>query len=302
VILSAAAVHADPVTDLVEFTAGTTARADEVNANFSEMADSINDNDARVAALEEEIAELRELLSNVLSLDQFLSLEMVNERPAVRITGANLQIVNGTGETASSNGTGNLLIGYDERREETFRVHCSLGTNPDNGTPVTDQIECDIAGGVWAVNHTGGSHYLVVGSEHNYSRWGGIVVGLTNTSNFDFASVSGGSYNIASGENSSVSGGSNNTASGTVSSVSGGQLNRASDDRSSVSGGFNNTASGDSSSVSGGQINTASGSASSVSGGRENAASGRNSSVSGGINRDASGEHDWAAGSLSEDE
>jgi hypothetical protein len=40
--------YADPVEDLVEFTAGTTAQADEVNGNFSEVANAVNDNDARI--------------------------------------------------------------------------------------------------------------------------------------------------------------------------------------------------------------------------------------------------------------
>ena len=121
------------------------------------------------------------------------------------------------------------------------------------------------------------------------------------------SSVSGGSYNVASGDSSSVSGGQHNMASGDSSSVSGGEYNMASGRYSSVSGGVNNVASGDWSSVSGGWNNVASGSDSSVSGGEHNMASGEKSSVSGGVNNVASGiwssvsggEHNKASGNTS---
>jgi hypothetical protein len=293
----AATVRADTVDNLATFSAGTTVRAGEVNGNFSEVADSVNDNDARIAALEDEIAGLRAQLSNVLNVNEYLSLETVNDRPTVRVSGANLQVVNGMGETATSNGTGNLLIGYDERRDESFvTLQCSLGMHPVDLTSVTTEAECATAGGVWAVNHTGGSHYLVVGSEHNYSRWGGIVVGTRNTSNFDFASVSGGFDNNASGDRSSVSGGSANTASGYRSSVSGGSDNTASGNRSSVSGGSDNAARGNRSSISGGFDNTARGGYSSVSGGTVNTADGHSSSVSGGSENNAFGNRSSVSG------
>lgn len=298
--------RADTVDGLVSFSAGTTARANEVNDNFTEVADSVNDNDARIAALEDEIAMLREQLGNVLNVNRYLSLETVNDQPTVRLTGANLQIVNGLGETATANGTGNVLIGYDERRDPVFhRPECSLGINPDDKRPIESELACNDAGGTFAHNLTGGSHYLVVGPEHNYTRWAGIVVGTKNTSNYDFASVSGGSSNVAGGHSASVSGGWENraiasgasvtggifnTAGGVSSHVSGGTSNIAEGHESTVTGGTSNTASGFYSSVSGGAENLASGSASSVSGGSSGTASGRTSSVSGGAENTASGE------------
>lgn len=311
--VSGATVRADTVENLAIFSAGATARADEVNGNFSEVADSVNDNDARIAVLEDEIAMLRQQLSNVLNVNEYLSLEAVNDQPTVRLTGANLQIVNGMGETATSNGTGNLLIGYDERRESEL-PECSLGTNPNNGMSVTNELECLAAGGTFAANLTGGSHYLVVGPRHNYSRWGGIVAGQNNTSNFDFASVAGGARNTASGTSASVAGGWENTASGPSSSaiggiyntasgssshVSGGTSNTASGRESSVAGGFYNTASGSNSSVGGGLENVASGSVSSVAGGESNTASGISSSVSGGLRNEAGGRRSSVSGGLS---
>jgi hypothetical protein len=217
----------------------------------------------------------------------------------VVITGANLRIVNGLGATDTTNGLGNLIVGYNELR--------------DGDT-----------------NTRTGSHNVVVGKFNNFSSFGGVVVGFLNEISGTFASVSGGSGNIASGTFASVSGGANNTASGpgAASSVSGGLQNTASGNQSSVSGGhlntarsssatvsggnFNtasdrfasvtggdrNTASGGFSSVNGGENNTASGQFSSVSGGENNTASGQFSSVSGGSNRTAPGTDDWAAGPL----
>jgi hypothetical protein len=186
----------------------------------------------------------------------------------VVITGANLRIVNGLGSTTCTNaqggpipdcpnGLGNLIVGYNEPRGE---------------------------GGE---NIRTGSHNVVVGSQHNFSRFGGLVVGFANNISGEFAAVSGGN---------------NNTASGDVSSVSGGDSNTASGDRSSVSGGGGNTAGGPSSAVSGGILNTASGEFAAVSGGNVNTASGVASTVSGGRNRTAAGNVDWVAGPLFADD
>jgi hypothetical protein len=134
-----------------------------------------------------------------------------------------LHIVNGLGSTDCTdeqpepepipdcpNGLGNLIVGYNEPR-------------------------------AFAENVRTGSHNVVVGSQHNFSRFGGLVVGNFNTISGDFASVSGGLGNTASGEFSSVSGGAGNMASGFAASVSGGQENTVSGEFSSVSGGENIT-------------------------------------------------------------
>jgi len=169
--------------------------------------------------------------------------------------GVNVRIVNGTGTTDGVvDGAGNLIVGYNELR----------GAGDDRS----------------------GSHNLVVGKEHNFSSFGGLLAGQRNT-------VSGGW--------SSVSGGRLNAASGLLSSVSGGAFNEASGDHSSVSAGISNLASGDHSSVSGGRNNAAGGFYSSVSGGQGNLASGDVSSVSGGNSRHALSTDDWAAGTLFED-
>jgi hypothetical protein len=84
----------------------------------------------------------------------------------------------------------------------------------------------------------------------------------TDTTNGNFATVSGGTSNIAQGSASTVAGGSINIASGFASVVSGGQSNQATDLFATVSGGNGNIASNRFSTVAGGQVNRASGFAS----------------------------------------
>ena len=139
------------------------------------------------------------------------------------ITGKNVFIQDGSGNTASSTGLGNLTIGYNALRGFGF---------VDNRT---------------------GTHNLVLGDLNNYSSFGGAVFGYFNTISNEFASVTGGFNSTASGRNSSVSGGSYNSAINTGASVSGGSGSAAEGISASVSGGFLNRAIGDSSSVSGGQ-------------------------------------------------
>jgi hypothetical protein len=224
------------------------------------------------------------------------------------ITGANLRIVNGLGETNTTNGLGNLIVGYNEPRPTDIVGPAPAFVSPDDRT---------------------GSHNIVVGAMQNFSSFGGIVAGVLNDITGEYASVTGGSFNIASGQLASVSGGSentasgdsawvgggiNNTGSGELASVSGGSTNDAANNLTwvgggigntasgtngaTVSGGRFNTASGDSASVKGGVNNTASGNFSSVTGGFMNKAGGDFASVSGGTNRTAPGEFDWVAGSL----
>jgi len=198
------------------------------------------------------------------------------------LTGVNLRIVNGLGSTATTNGLGNLLVGYNEPRQGFANIRT-------------------------------GSHNVVVGKSHNFSRFGGLVVGFFNTISGDFASVSGGAINTASGESTAVSGGQNNTASGLraavsggvgnvangyVAAVSGGATNLTPGDGASVSGGMNNGAFGGFTSVCGGEGNSAKGFAAAVSGGQHNTASGPHAAVSGGRHRTAAGAFDWGAGPL----
>ena len=320
---------ADSVAIQNTFTAGTPAVAADVNENFSDVASAINDNDARIVYLENQNAELTArivALENTLNqLNSVMSLQTdAQGHPAVVFSRVNVHIVNGEGNSNTINGTGNLIVGYNEINSSPTPV-CSLGS-------FENETDCVQSGGAWEYDHKSGSHNVVIGPEHRYSQYGGLIAGLRNTVNGANSTVSGGLGNFASGNissvsggvvnraygvqssitgggsnrttglNSSISGGSSNQASGGNSHISGGESNIASGSRSSVSGGWINITSGLHSSVSGGSRNEASAETSNVCGGTANKALGGGSVVSGGFNRSAVGINDWVAGSLFQDQ
>ena len=172
----------------------------------------------------------------------------VNEKPTIQFSGANVQVVNGEGKTATTNGEGNLVIGYDEsNRAQT------------------------------------GSHNLVVGPYQQYTSFGGIVAGAFNAIEAEDASVLGGYNNDADAQRAVVSGGESNVAHGFASSVSGGSFNSAGGKWSSVSSGEENQASGESSSIQGGFHDYAIGDDSAVGGGEDNSAEANKLTIDGGF-------------------
>jgi len=195
------------------------------------------------------------------------------------IENTNVHIRNGLGATNGNpsdpanpnnyrvNGLGNLIIGYQASHP--------LG------------------------NFRTGSHYLIVGDRHNYTRYGGILVGFSHVSTGAYGSVSGGIANRAEGHYSSLSGGSGNAANGHAASVTGGVVNFASGSYATVSGGTQNHAANEAAAISGGAFNLSIAFASSVSGGVQNTASGNYSTVSGGTARSATGSEDWVGGEYS---
>lgn len=156
------------------------------------------------------------------------------------ITGKNVFIVDGSGDTESTSGVGNLTIGYNALR--------------GNGTDLRT-----------------GTHNLILGDGGNYSSYGGLVAGDSNSISRPYATVTGGFANTASGYAATVSSGSFNTASGVQAAILGGIFNVASGNNSSVGGGNHNQAKAD------------------------------DSSVSGGLNRVAPFLYNWAAGGLLQD-
>jgi hypothetical protein len=233
-------------------------------------------------------AEQAEILSY---MEMVTPIEMEGKK-TLKISGVNVQIVNGGSGTGTANGTGNLIVGYQERRT--------------------------------GINKRSGSHNVIIGTGHDYDHCGGLVVGRENSILADYASVSGGRWNRAEGDFSSVTGGGGyDTSLGNIAvkeyaAVSGGTANRACGVASSVSGGFvnlvgnpggpdngrwacisggsNNTATGEASSITGGHFNQAVGELSSVTGGGGsvaefgNRAIGPYSTVTGGTNNEANGE------------
>jgi len=179
----------------------------------------------------------------------------------LRLTGVNLQIVSGSGATSGPvNGLGNLVVGYNEPGD--------LSTAADRR----------------------GSHNIVVGSEHRYRSYAGLVAGQQNELAAPYASVTAGLNNAVTARWASISGGGGGVASGEASSISAGGWGSAIGLGASVSGGEFNTATGDFASVTGGGFNVAGcgsppcavGNNATVTGGHRNVASSNGSSVLGG--------------------
>jgi len=120
----------------------------------------------------------------------------------LRFTGINVQIVSGAGLTSGPlNGTGNLIVGYNEAG---FCTNPSpLGTTCNTTADCSGGGTCNTAFGTVKT----GSHNLIVGAAHSYSSYGGLVAGTGNTVSGPDASIAGGFINTASGPWSSVSGG-----------------------------------------------------------------------------------------------
>ncbi len=225
---------------------------------------SLTELNDRIEALESQVSALQTKTAPMSTLT-------VDGHPTVRFDGVNVQVVDGSGDTAGDvNGLGNLIVGYNA---------------DDSAIPAVQS----------------GSHNLVVGDYHDYTSYSGAVLGGNNSITAPLATVTGGASNTANAFGASVSGGVYNTGDGTWASVSGGRSNEASGFSASVSGGRNNTAQGEQSSILGGDTNTATYFESAVSGGYGNTASGNNAVVSGGANRSATGDNDWRAGNLFED-
>ena len=256
-----------PTWKLQNHTIGFNKLKSDVRDRMFGTEDRVEALEALVATLQAQVAALQAQAhpdpdpNNILS---FFSLENTND---IVITSANLHVRNGVGQTDLANGLGNIIIGYNE----------------------------DYQGG--APKERSGSHMLVIGKDHEYTQYGGVVVGYRNTATSPYASVSGGYNNVANGLHATVSGGASNIASGENAVVSGGNGNIASGVAATVSGGYGNTASGVwAPTVSGGSLNTASGQESTVSGGNGNEASGSYSSISGGQNNTTSGQYSSVSG------
>jgi hypothetical protein len=149
-----------------------------------------------------------------------------NGKPTLAITGANLQLLSGSGNTAAApNGTGNLIVGYDEN--------------------AGDQT---------------GSHNILLGYGHRFTSYGGLIGGQNNALDGPLAAVLGLANTVqAGGVRATITGGNGNNVLAENASVSGGAVNYVSGRNSSIVGGAQGTVSGNSSSILGGWSNTVSG-------------------------------------------
>ena len=126
--------------------------------------------DAELDALRSRVAELEHRLEALTVVAEQLDRRtgcMSTSGSDTYFTGCNVHVRDGSGDTdGETNGLGNLIVGYNEAY-------------------------------VLGARRTG-SHNFVIGPEHSYSSYGGMVAGFYNTVAAPHASVTGGAFNTAS--------------------------------------------------------------------------------------------------------
>jgi hypothetical protein len=142
------------------------------------LEDKVSTLETKVSTLEARWVPLDTLFAGVTR-----GVNAVTSEDTLLFTGMNVQLVKRSGQTDSSaNGAGNLILGYNTST-------------------------------VGAGDQKTGSHDLIVGDQHTYTRTSGVVAGLNNTLSNDWAFVAGGFRNTASGLQSFVGGAHDNLAS-----------------------------------------------------------------------------------------
>jgi hypothetical protein len=175
----------------------------------------------------------------------------VGGKPTVQFASVNVQILNGAGSTASVNGTGNLVLGYDE----------TPGSQTGSHNLVLGQVQAftsygDVVGGY--ANTVSGAYSAALGYFNTVSGIYSFGFGDSNTVSGELASILGGYKNTASAELDTVLGGCSNIAGSGVISISSSCTNTAHFPHSfaTVVGGVGNQAAGPDTSVSGGRSST----------------------------------------------
>ena len=217
--------------------------------------DYLSSNDLIGLATEDWVLSNSALGSIVTDLTDYVSVDTSTH--SVIFSGANVFFQSGSGATDDGSsqgdpllGLGNIVLGYNEAAGGELRT---------------------------------GSHNLIIGDEHSYEGFAGLIAGKQNHLQGEYSSILGGKGNMVSGNYSSICGGFENIGSGNHTAVLGGYQNETANSFATISGGGNNLASGFKSSVAGGTDNIATGNASSILGGDGNETTGLNTTISGGV-------------------
>jgi hypothetical protein len=134
---------------------------DYLTTGVSVLDTSVNGLDTIVSALDTSVADLDTVVS---ALDTSLKcIDSSSDSESLTFSGCNIYIQNGENKTDTTNEKGNLIIGYGET------ANCR-----DSNCSRT------------------GSHNLMVGMNHRYTSYGGIVAGSSNAITAPHASVVGG--------------------------------------------------------------------------------------------------------------
>ena len=190
----------------------------------------------RVRTLERRLLELEG--NPLLALADVLVLEKGTKCSTVKVIG-NLQIVNGMGKTDTTNGCGNLIVGYNETSIASpsartgshniilgrFHSHASyacLLTGERNFATSNAPSSCVVGG---SESHVGADLSVVVGGRENNANSAGCVIvgGEDNGANgANFSVVVGGGQNRTAAPGSSIFGGGENTTNAQGSTILGG--------------------------------------------------------------------------------
>jgi hypothetical protein len=191
---------------------------------------------ARVRTLERRLLELQQ--NPLLALADVLVIEKGRNCNTVKVIG-NLQIVNGMGKTDTTNGCGNLIVGYNEAsiaspgartgshnvivgRYHSHASYACLLTGERNFANANAPSSCVVGG---SDSHVGADRSVVVGGRENNANSAGCVLvgGQDNGANgADHSVVVGGGQNRTAAPASSIFGGGGNTANSQGSTILGG--------------------------------------------------------------------------------
>ncbi|WP_316367648.1 hypothetical protein [Candidatus Thiodiazotropha sp. CDECU1] len=176
---------------------------------FPRLMERINKLEARIQELESTVERLS--TGGIGRLNDYLTFHDESECVTARLTGINLQIVNGEGNTQSVNCKGNLILGYNEPHTE--------GTVERSG-----------------------SHNLIIGIRHNYSSYCGIVNGMANNINGEYGTILNGRECYAHASHVTMCGGIDHKGNGSYSTLLSGFDNGGLGSRSVFIEGTNNRA------------------------------------------------------------
>ncbi|MBI4603279.1 MAG: hypothetical protein HY721_15100 [Planctomycetes bacterium] len=172
----------------------------------------------------DELNELKQRVAELEALTRDMSIVEGDARVpgrTVLFTGVNVQIVTGLGRTETTNGVGNLIVGYQEFRGQA------------EGPPTEE-----------GVNTRTGSHNIVVGARHNYSSSSGLLVGAESSLIGPGCAILGGHGSRVLGSHSVIVGGAGSCTHGSGSVIVAGENNTTNGGASAIIGGVGNRTTG----------------------------------------------------------
>lgn len=269
----------------VAFLAKPSAAPGGLPADVAALAERVDRLETTVAFQQRAIAELRGANDGLAKKLKCVS--SVSTDKDVIFEGCNVHVRNGMGQTPTTNGYGNLIVGYNKNEVAT--------RTGSHNFIVGDLHEYKSYGGIvsGAINTLSAPNAVILGGGENEARTtSGTILGASKAITDTAAVIIGGMRNYAGvGANFGVVvGGIENQINGGEAVAIGGTMNNASGGHALAAGGSENQATGSAATICGGSSNTSSGLDASISGGSHNAANGRASSVSGGSTNTADGD------------